>query len=98
MQPPASDPPAASPSTPGDYAHGRAALLLVESLIHGLIARSVFTVADGVWVMELALDAQRAIIEDAASPPPSMGEAATLLAALTASLSIDLPARPEDEA
>ncbi len=91
MQPPASDLAATSPSAPGEDAHGRAALILVESLIHGLIARSVLTVADGVWVMELALDAQLAIIEDAASPTPSMREAATRLGDLMASLRIDLP-------
>ncbi len=98
MHPPASDRPSSSPSASGGDAHGRAALLLVESLIHELIARSVFTVADGVSVMELARDAQLAIIEDAASPPPAMDEAAMLLAALAASLRIDLPARTDDGA
>jgi len=72
-------------------AHGRAALLLVESLIHGLTARSVLSVAEAVSIMEIALDAQIAITEDAAEPTPSMRRATTLLSSLVESLRIDLP-------
>jgi len=40
----------------GPDAHGRAAMLLVESLLHGLIARDLITVADAVEVVEVAAD------------------------------------------
>ena len=71
--------------------HGRAALLLVESLIHGLIARSVLSVAEGVEVMEVALDTQIAISDDADAPSASMRKVAALLSSLLHSLSMDLP-------
>jgi hypothetical protein len=73
------------------YAHGRAALLLVESLIHGLTARSILSVAEAVEIVEIARDAQIAIDEDADAPSPSSQRAASLLSALMESLSIDLP-------
>lgn len=38
-------------------AHGEAALLLVESLIHGLIERSVLSPAQAVEVIDIAADA-----------------------------------------
>jgi hypothetical protein len=72
--------------------HGRAALLLVESLIHGLAERSILTVAEAVSIMETALDAQIAITDDAARPTSSMRQAGALLSALVESLRIDLPA------
>lgn len=79
------DPPA------GHDAHGRAALLLTESLIHGLTARSVVSVAEAVAIIEIALDAQIAISAAAVESTPGMRKAATLLSALAASLRIDLP-------
>ena len=72
--------------------HGRAALLLVESLIHGLAERSILTVAEAVSIMETALEAQMAITDDAATPTSSMRQASELLSALVESLRIDLPA------
>ncbi len=71
-------------------AHGRAALLLVESLIHGLIARSIFSVAEAVGIVEIALDAQIAIGDDAGQPTASMQKATALLSTLAATLRIDL--------
>lgn len=71
-------------------AHGRAALLLVESLIHGLAERSILTVAEAVSIMETALDAQIAITDDAAKPTTSMQQASVLLSTLVESLRIDL--------
>ena len=78
--------PAADPD-----AHGRAALLLVESLIHGLTARGVLTVAEAVAIMELALDTQTAIVDETAAPSPSMRKATTLLTSLVQSMRVDLP-------
>jgi hypothetical protein len=78
------------PSNDSD-AYGRAALLLVESLIHGLTARAVLSVGEAVAVMEIALDAQIAIAEDAAQATPSMRRTTVLLSTLVDSLKIDLP-------
>ena len=71
-------------------AHGRAALLLVESLIHGLAERSILTVAEAVSIMETALEAQIAIAEDTAMPTASMQQASVLLSTLVQSLRLDL--------
>lgn len=71
--------------------HGKAALLLTESLIHGLIARSVLTVSDAVEIIEIAADIERDSVlspggdgADPAIPAPS------LLAPLAESLGLDL--------
>lgn len=37
-------------------AHGQAALLLVESLVHGLIARSVISVTEAVEIVDVAAE------------------------------------------
>lgn len=44
---------AAAPVTEPD-AHGQAALLLTESLIHALVDRSMLTIADAIEVIEIA--------------------------------------------
>ncbi len=69
--------------------HGRAALLLVESLIHGLVARSALSVAEAVSIVEIACEVQGAIAD--AEPSPSMLKARGLLSTLAYSLKIDLP-------
>ena len=43
----------------GGAAHDSAALLLIESLIHGLIARSILTVKDAIEIIDIAADAER---------------------------------------
>ncbi len=78
------------PSPDGD-AHGRAALLLVESLIHGLGARSALSATEAVEIMEIALEAQDATTLDSSNPTPSMRKASVLISALVRSLSTDLP-------
>ena len=77
--------------SPDSDAYGRAALLLVESLIHGLVARSVLSVPEAVEIMEVALETQEAIAQDAAHPTPSMHKATALLSSLVHSLRMDLP-------
>ena len=66
--------------------HGRAALVLVESLIHGLSERSLLSVDEAIEIMEVALAAQLELADDARPPSRSMGHAAALLAALVVSL------------
>ncbi len=71
---------------------GRAALLLVESLIHGLIARSLLSVVEAIEIIETAARIERETMSSrsecdgviAIRPPPS------LLAPLAASLGFDL--------
>lgn len=41
--------------------HGQAALLLIESLIHSLIARAALTVEEAIETIEVAADAEREI-------------------------------------
>ena len=72
-------------------ANGQAAILLVESLIHGLIARSVLTVAEAVEIIDEAAIVSREIAADARD-----GQAGTLapdvvLDAISRSLGRDLP-------
>ena len=71
-------------------AHGQAALLLVESLVHGLIERELISVADAVEIVDIAAEVQA----DLGSEP---GEAASrprksldLLDAIGSSLRRDL--------
>ncbi|RYF20863.1 MAG: hypothetical protein EOO77_07180, partial [Oxalobacteraceae bacterium] len=52
------------PGFEGPDAHGQAAMLLVESLIHGMIARSVIQVADAIDVVTAAIDVKMEIEAD----------------------------------
>ena len=71
-------------------AHGEAALLLVESLIHGLVARKVISVHDAVEVAEVAADAGTES-EAERRAVPAQARSAEILSAIGASLSHDLP-------
>lgn len=86
---------AVMPTTPSVLVHGapgRAALLLVESLIHGLIERSVLSVADAVEIVTTATEVDAELTaEGGPSTAPSSSD---LLQALRSSLSFDLP--PDD--
>ena len=72
-------------------AHGQAAMLLVESLIHGLIANSVISVTDAVEIVRTAADVQQEIANDCENAPASMEKSLTILGAICTSLSNDLP-------
>ncbi|MHB8285221.1 MAG: hypothetical protein ACYDD1_11145 [Caulobacteraceae bacterium] len=71
-------------------AHGQAAMLLVESLLHGLVARSTLTVAEAVEIVDIAAEVQEAISNDLDDPPATMGQSLTILGVLRASLALDL--------
>ena len=77
---------AAPPAVPSGY--GEAALLLVESLIHGLVARSRLSMGEAVEIVQIALDAQIGISDERGDPEP-MRPAVRHLRAIAASLSID---------
>ena len=70
-------------------AHGHAALLLVESLIHGLIERSVISVDDALDLVETANSVQIDAAEEADGHGAPMWHAHTLLTAIGQSLSHD---------
>lgn len=70
----------------GPDPHGQAALLLVESLIHGLIGNSVLSVREAATVVEVARDAQAGLADAGRSP----AAATPLLEAVLQSLEHDL--------
>lgn len=74
----------------GADAHGQAAILLVESLIHGLIARSVITVEDAIEVVTVAIDVKMEIGADFGDCRDSTDKSFALLAAIRESFSIDI--------
>ena len=75
-------------NTPG--AQGRAALLLVESLIHTLTSAGVLSAAQAVEVAEVARDVQLAIAEDSPAHTAEMRGALVVLNEVLASLKVDL--------
>ncbi len=77
----------------GPDAHGQAAMLLVESLLHGLIARSVISVADGIEIVGIAAEVKEEVAAELGDSPATMQKSLTLLAAISASLTNDLPGR-----
>ena len=74
----------------GPDARGQAAILLVESLIHALIARSVISIDDAVEIVSVAAEVQREVIDEASDPRATQDKALDLLQGIQASLSIDL--------
>lgn len=71
-------------------AHGRAAILLVESLIHGLIAQSVIRVEDAIEVVTIAIDAGMEIAADQGGHPDAEHGSIVILEAIRQSLSNDV--------
>ena len=78
-------------STNDPDAHGQAAILLVESLIHGLIARDVITVADAVEIVDIASEVRADTADDGGESPAEQRKSLDLLQAISASLGRDLP-------
>lgn len=76
-------------------AYGQAALLLVESLIHGLKERSVLTLAEAVDIIETAADVQYDLADAADGAGSGLRHAASLLTAMATSLRSDMKAGDE---
>jgi hypothetical protein len=76
-------------TSPMPDAHGHAALLLVESLIHGLIERSLITVDDAIEIVETAKSVQVDVADEADAHGAPMWHAHTMLTAIERSLSYD---------
>lgn len=71
--------------------HGQAALLLVESLIHGLLSRSVISVAEAVEIVETAVEINSELAAEQADSNVTTDKSLAMLAAISASLQNDLP-------
>lgn len=72
-------------------AHGQAAMLLVESLVHGLIARRVLTVADAVEIVDVAAEVKIDTAGELGDLPANHRKSLYLLTAISGSLRLDLP-------
>lgn len=70
--------------------HGVAALLLVESLVHGLIEANVLTTAEAVELIDVATDVSKEMTSERDKAPPQTPDATTLLDAISKSLRHDL--------
>ena len=84
--------PAPGPAHNGK-AHGRVAVLLAESLIHGLIARSVLSVADAIEIVDIAAEVVGETGAERGDTAETMAESLAILQAISASLAIDMPDR-----
>lgn len=73
----------------GPDAHGQAAMLLVESLIHGLISKQLITVAEAVEIVETASDVKIDKAVDLGDSTANLVESLKLLEAISVSLSRD---------
>lgn len=71
-------------------AHGHAALLLVESLIHDLVERSVLTVDQSIAIIETAIDVQIDVAQEADGAGAPMWHAHTLLVRMAETLRHDV--------
>ena len=79
---------AADDAAPG--MQGRAAMLLVESLIHGLIARSVITVRDAMEIVESAHDVHEEMGIEQHEPAAQLAKSLAIFRSISASLAPDL--------
>ena len=70
-------------------AHGQAALLLTESLIHALVDKGQLSVADAVEVIETAADVKVEVATVAGESKTRMNESLVLLGKMSASFEID---------
>lgn len=66
----------------GPDAHGQAALLLIESLMHELVARSVITARDAVEIVEIAAEVKSEKASDLGDTPARMRHSLHLLSAI----------------
>lgn len=79
--------PVARPPEPD--AHGQAAMLLVESLIHGLVERSVISVPDAIGIVAAAAEVKLDIAADLGDSPETACRSLDMLMAIGESLRLD---------
>lgn len=73
----------------GPDAHGQAAMMLVESLIHGLIASGVLTVVDAVEIVDIAAEVKADKAAELGDSPANLQKSLVLLEAIGLSLARD---------
>ena len=66
--------------------YGQAALLLVESVLHGLIEQAVFSVAKAVELVDLAAEVRADIGVELGEARPTLAKSLALLGAISSSL------------
>jgi hypothetical protein len=69
--------------------HGQAAMFLVESLIHGLIARSVISVEDAIEIVDVAAEVKIDSAAELGDTPAALEKSLALLSAISTSLAHD---------
>lgn len=73
----------------GPDAHGQAAMLLVESLIHGLIEGKVLSVDKAIEIVDVAAEVKTEIAAELGDSPATLRASLTLLRAISRSLEHD---------
>ena len=70
-------------------AHGQAALLLVESLIHDLVARTVISVDEAIEIVQVAAEVKAEVAAELGDSPATMRHSLALLESIAHSLKGD---------
>ena len=84
-------------STPADFwkrepdPYGQAAMLLVESLLHGLIANTVLSIAEAVEIVDVAANVKTEIGPELGDSGAALRKSLSILGAISDSLSKDIP-------
>ena len=76
---------------PEPDAHGHAALLLTESLLHMLVERSVLTVSDAVAVLQTAAEVKLQLATETGESSERTQASLDLLFRISDSFAVDLP-------
>lgn len=74
-------------------AHGQAAMLLVESLIHGLIEKQLLSVSEAVEIVDVAVEVSIERGDEIGEPPETLRASIKLLQDISASLRFDIDAQ-----
>ena len=72
-------------------AHGQAALLLTESLIHALVDKAILTNAEAIEVIEIAQDVKLEVATSNGESARRTQESLDLLSRMAASFEVDQP-------
>ena len=81
-------------SSPENQAHGRAALILVESLLHGLIDRNILSLSEALEIVDTATEVRSEIGVEMDHAHMISRTSLYLLQAIGASLRADIPNQP----
>jgi hypothetical protein len=71
-------------------AHGEAALLLVESLMHKLMEHSVISISDAVEVVDVAIEVKCDSAADADNEPEALQKSVDILETISLSLRTEI--------